>query len=74
MNQRTQSKFLLFVSIQKTKIDETYDLLPEISLNKEHSIMTDQDDFQQQPMRTNYKQLQKIGQYAVKCHNYSPYS
>ena len=73
-NQRTQSKFLLFVSVQKTKIDETYDLLLEISPNKEHSIMTDQEDFQQQPMRTNCKQLQKIGQYSLKCHNHSPIS
>ena len=36
--------------------------------------MNDQEDFQQQPMRTNCKQLQKIGQYSLKCHNHSPIS
>ena len=34
--------------------------------------MTDQENFQQQPMRTNCRQLQKIGQYSLKCHNHSP--
>ena len=56
----------------KTNIDETYDLLLEISPNKKYSIMIDQENFQQQPMRKNYKQLQKIGQYSLKCHNHSP--
>ena len=36
--------------------------------------MTDQENFQQRPMRTNCKQLQKIGQYSLKCHNHSPIS
>ena len=33
--------------------------------------MIDQENFQQRPMRTNCKQLQKIGQYSLKCHNHS---
>ena len=36
--------------------------------------MIDQENFQQRPMRTNCKQLQKIGQYSLKCHNHSPIS
>ena len=34
--------------------------------------MTDQVNFQQQPMRTNWKQLKKIGQHSLKCHKHSP--
>ena len=33
--------------------------------------MTDQENLQQQPMRTNCKQLLKIRQYSLKCHNHS---
>ena len=34
--------------------------------------MIDQENFEQRPMRTNCKQLRKIGQYLLKCHNHSP--
>ena len=34
--------------------------------------MIDQENFQQLPMRTNCKELEKIGQYSLKCHNHSP--
>ena len=34
--------------------------------------MTDQENFQQQTMRTYCKQLQKIEQDSLKCHNHSP--
>ena len=55
----------------KNKTHDTHDLLLEISLNKEFSIMTDQFPATN-PMRTNCKQLQKIGQCSFKCYNYSP--
>ena len=34
--------------------------------------MIDQENFQQRPKRTNYKQLQKIEQCLWKCPNHSP--
>ena len=45
-------------------------------MNKEYSIMIDEENFQQRPMWTNCKQLgqldKKIGQCSLKCHNHSP--
>ena len=54
----------------KTNIHDTHDLPLGISLNKEYSIMIDQENFQQRPMWTNCKQLQKTGQSSFKCHNH----
>ena len=73
-NQRTLAKFLLFVSIQKTKIDEIYNLLLEISLHMEDYIMTDQENFMQQPMRKtvdNFKKLDDIHSNVISIHQYS---
>ena len=73
-NQRTLAKFLLFVSIQKTKIDEIYNLLLEISLHMEDYIMTDQENFVQQPMRKtvdSFKKLDDIHSNVISIHQYS---
>ena len=41
-------------------------------MKKEYFIMIDEENFQQQPTWKNCKQLQKIGQCSLKCHNHSP--
>lgn len=73
IKERGLSFFLLYLH-SKSKIHETLNLLLEISLIKEYSIMAEQENFQQGPVRLNCKQLQKVGLYSVKCHNHSPLS
>ena len=41
-------------------------------LNKEYYITIDQENSQQWPKKTNFKQLKKIRQSQFECHNHSP--